>query len=95
VGRHAWGGRDGKSAGVSPDRLTEGTIAYWAWLAYWSRHEVEQHEKVVTKRLAFVTRYTSITLTEALSCDVYWLGLFADCVAEIVREENAAHRPGG
>jgi hypothetical protein len=49
----------------------------------------------VTKRLAFVTRYTSITLAEALSCDVYWLGLFADCVAEIVREENAAHRPGG
>jgi len=40
-----------------------------------------------------VTRYTSITLTEALSCDVYWLGLFCDCIAEIVREENAP-RPG-
>lgn len=47
----------------------------------------------MTKRLAFVTRYTSITLTEALSCDVYWLGLFCDCIAEIVREENAP-RPG-
>lgn len=48
----------------------------------------------MTKRLAFVTRYTSITLSEALSCDVYWLGLFVECVAEIVREENRAPSSG-
>jgi len=48
----------------------------------------------VTKRLAFITRYTSTTLTEALGCDVYWLGLFADCIAEIVREENKAPPSG-
>ncbi len=51
---------------------------------------MEEHEKRVTKTLAFLTRYTSISLSEALACDTSWLMLFADCVAEIVREENTA-----
>lgn len=59
-------------------------------MAYWSRENVEEHEKRVTKTLAFLTRYTSISLSEALACDTSWLMLFADCVAEIVREENTA-----
>lgn len=44
----------------------------------------------MTKMLAFLTRYTSISLAEALACETRWLTLFAECVAEIVREENTA-----
>jgi len=45
------------------------------------------------KRLAFVTRYSSITLSEALECETRFLFQFADALAEIVSEENRAGRP--
>lgn len=63
--------------------------ANWGWLAYWAREDVGRYERLVTKRLAFVTRYSSITLTEALESDTSWLMLFASCLGEIVREENS------
>lgn len=60
------------------------------WLAHWSTEDVAAHETRIIKQLAFVTRYTSTSLSEALACDSHWLGLFAQAVAEIIRGENAA-----
>lgn len=55
---------------------------------------MNEYEKLVTKRLAFVCRYSSITLAEALHSETRWLMLFAAALAEIVREENRSSKGG-
>lgn len=54
------------------------------------RGSTADYARDVTKRLAFLTRYTSTPLSEFLHCETNWLVMFADCVAEIVREEHEA-----
>lgn len=44
----------------------------------------------MSRRLAFVTRYSSVTLTEALEAETSWLLIFMDELATIVREETKA-----
>lgn len=56
----------------------------------WARRDPAEYAREVTKRLAYLTRYTSTPLSEFLHCESSWLVLFADCLGEIVREENEA-----
>lgn len=92
--RHAWRSRVGKSDGLDQGELTGALeVAYWSWLAYWAREDYDAYVRSVFKRIAFVTRYSSITLTEALEVETSFLLHFASAIGEIVREENSA-RPG-
>lgn len=44
------------------------------------------------KLIAFVTRYSSATLSEALTVDVAFLNEYADALGEIVGEENKSSK---
>ena len=54
----------------------------------WAGVNVQGRYRTVLKQTAFAIRYTSMTLTEALSQDVEFLNDLLEQVGEIVKEEN-------
>lgn len=57
-----------------------------------ARADLERLHGGVVKRIAFVTRYTSIGLVEALECDRELLLEIAIEVGEMIRQENTPRK---
>jgi hypothetical protein len=63
-------------------------MMWWGWLVWWSRQNPWEYERQVTRRLAWLCRYSHTPLSDWLACDTQWVLLFADCLAEIVEAET-------
>jgi hypothetical protein len=51
-----------------------------------------EHRHELVKLIAFVTRYSSMTLFEALAIDVAFMNELASALGEIVTEENRSSK---